>query len=79
MVPVENDPLDQVGAVAHQDPIVALEAVTSLRDWLDEQEVELVARARGKGWSWVEIARALGRLKQAVWERHNETSKVADR
>jgi hypothetical protein len=44
--------------------------LAELRDWVDEREVVLVAKARRDGWRWPWIAHALGRSKQAVWEKY---------
>jgi hypothetical protein len=39
-------------------------------DDLDQQIVEIVAAARGFGWSWEKIGEALGTSRQAAWERY---------
>lgn len=41
------------------------------RDRLDRQLRELVAIARGKGYSWEKIAQALGTSRPAAWERYS--------
>jgi hypothetical protein len=54
------------------DPNFGLAAVGSLRRWLAEREEDLVKKARVEGWSWFGIAEALGRSRQAVWEKYRE-------
>jgi biotin operon repressor len=41
-----------------------------LQHWLARHEEVLVQEARVKGASWADIARLLGRSRQAVWERY---------
>jgi hypothetical protein len=55
---------------ASSDPAVGLRAVASLRALLESLEVLQVARARELGWSWQDIANALGVTKQAAHEKH---------
>jgi hypothetical protein len=52
------------------DPAVGLRAVASLRVLLESLEALQVSRAREAGWSWQEIATALGVTKQAAHEKH---------
>jgi DNA-directed RNA polymerase specialized sigma24 family protein len=56
--------------VSHDDPATGLRAVASLRALLDSIERLQVERARALGWSWQEIAEALGVSKQAVHQKH---------
>lgn len=53
-----------------KDPAVGLRAVTSLRALLQSLEQLQVENARAQGWSWQQIAAALGVTKQAVHEKH---------
>ena len=66
--------LEQPSHVAEQasstDPAVGLRAVASLRALLESLEALQVKRAREAGWSWQEIATALGVTKQAAHEKH---------
>ena len=55
---------------ASNDPAVGLRAVASLRALLESLEALQVARAREAGWSWQDIATALGVTKQAAHEKH---------
>jgi len=53
-----------------KDPAVGLRAVASLRALLQSLEQLQVENARAQGWSWQQIAAALGVTKQAVHEKH---------
>ena len=55
----------------HTDPRVGLRAVAALRRLLEQLEALQVANARAKGWSWQEIAEALGVTKQTVHRKHS--------
>ena len=57
-------------AAGSRDPAVGLRAVASLRLLLEELETLQVDNAREQGWSWQEIAAALGVSKQAVHKKH---------
>ena len=55
---------------ASRDPEVGLRAVASLRVLLESLEDLQVANARAQGWSWQQIADALGVSRQAVHKKH---------
>ena len=55
---------------AGDDPGRGRRAVRSLRELADRLEALQVARARDLGWSWQEIADALGVTRQAVHKKH---------
>lgn len=55
---------------AGEDPRDGLRAIRSLRELADRLEYLQVERARGLGWSWQEIAAALGVTKQAVHKKY---------
>ena len=55
---------------ASTDPAVGLAAVAALRALLESLEELQVDNARDQGWSWREIAHALGVSKQAVHKKH---------
>ena len=59
-----------VGAAAGDDPTEGLRAVRALRDLADRLETLQVERARQLGWSWQDVADALGVSKQAVHKKH---------
>ncbi len=52
------------------DPAVGLRAVAALRRLLEQIETLQVANARARGWSWQDIAAALGVTKQTVHRKH---------
>lgn len=58
------------GAASDDDPRVGLAAVASLRALLESLEELQVTSARGKGWSWQEIAEVLGVSRQAVHKKY---------
>jgi Homeodomain-like domain len=57
-------------ATASRDPAVGLAAVASLRTLLESLEQLQVDNARERGWSWQQIAEALGVSRQAVHKKH---------
>jgi hypothetical protein len=61
---------DLAAAAGNADPRVGLRAVLALRRLLDRLEVLQVQNARRQGWSWQDIAQALGVSKQAVHQKH---------
>ena len=63
-------PTDVTTAAAADDPATGLRAIRSLRELADRLEVLQVANARDRGWSWQQIADALGVTRQAVHKKH---------
>ena len=61
---------DLAAAASSKDPRVGLRAVVALRKLLENLEILQVGHARRQGWSWQEIAEALGVSKQAVHKKH---------
>jgi hypothetical protein len=57
-------------ATASRDPAIGLAAVAALRELLESLEALQVANARERGWSWQQIAGALGVSRQAVHKKH---------
>jgi DNA-directed RNA polymerase specialized sigma24 family protein len=57
-------------AVDSTDPSVGMRAVAALRRLLEQLEALQVDNARTHGWSWQEIAAALGVSRQAVHKKH---------
>lgn len=51
------------------DPVEALAAVVALRRLADQLEHAAVERAVEQGWSWSQVAQALGVTKQAVHKK----------
>ena len=52
------------------DPAAAIAAVIGLRRLADRMEREAVERAVDEGWTWQQIAQALGVTRQAAHKRH---------
>ena len=61
---------DLAAQISSKDPEVGLQAVAALRRLLASIETLQVDNARDQGWSWEDIARALGVSKQSVHEKH---------
>lgn len=57
-------------SVDSKDPDVGLRAVAALRRLLERLERVQVDNARARGWSWQEIAEALGVSRQAVHKKY---------
>jgi DNA-directed RNA polymerase specialized sigma24 family protein len=57
-------------AADSKDPGKGLQAVAALRRLLEQLESLHVGNARAQGWSWQEIAGALGVSRQAVHKKH---------
>ncbi|GGM13438.1 helix-turn-helix domain-containing protein [Promicromonospora citrea] len=58
-------------SAAGDDPAEGLRAVRALRELADRLEVLQVERARRLGWSWQDVADALGVSRQAVHKKYN--------
>ena len=65
-----NQATELADATASRDPAVGLAAVASLRALLESLEQLQVDNAREQGWSWQQIAGALGVSRQAVHKKH---------
>ena len=61
---------DLAGDLDSTDPTVGLRAVAALRRLLEQLEALHVANARAKGWSWLDLADALGVTTQTVHRKH---------
>jgi len=57
-------------AASSTDPAVGLRAVLALSRLLETLEMLQVDNARRMGWSWQQIADALGVSRQAVHKKH---------
>jgi len=53
-----------------EDPAAAIAAAIGLRRLADRMERDAVERAVDNGWTWQQIARALGVTRQAAHKRH---------
>lgn len=65
-----EQPTEVAAQASSSDPAVGLRAVASLRALLESLEALQVKRAREAGWSWQDVAVALGVTKQAAHEKH---------
>jgi DNA invertase Pin-like site-specific DNA recombinase len=52
-----------------EDPTTALAAVVALRRLADQLEHAAVRNAIAEGWTWTQVAQALGVTKQAVHKK----------
>lgn len=59
-------------------PADELAAVVALRDLADRLEDAAVERAMREGWSWPQVAAALGVTRQAVHKKHLRRLGIAD-
>lgn len=59
-----------------EDPAAALAAVVSLRRLADRLELASVQCAVEQGWSWTQVAEALGVTRQAAHKRHARRVRV---
>jgi IS30 family transposase len=66
-------------ATASNDPEIGLAAVAALRRLLESLERLQVDNARERGWSWQQIADALGVSKQAVHKKHGGGARLLRR
>lgn len=57
-------------ATTPDDPSAEIAAVIGLRRLADRMEREAVERAVDEGWTWHQIAQALGVTRQAAHKRH---------
>jgi DNA invertase Pin-like site-specific DNA recombinase len=62
-------------AASGPDPATGLRAAAALRRLADTLERAQVARARAAGWSWQDVADALGVSRQAVHKKYAATDK----
>ena len=65
-----SEATDLATAAGSADPRVGLRAVLALRRLLETLEMLQVDNARRQGWSWQQIADALGVTRQAVHKKH---------
>ncbi len=65
-----SEATELAAAAASPDARTGLRAVVALRRLADTLELLQVSNARRQGWSWQEIADALGVSKQAVHKKY---------
>lgn len=71
----QEEALELVRAALGEAPEAGLTAVARLRPLLDEWEDRQVELARVEGWNWAEIAKRLGRHRQAVHREYARRSR----
>jgi hypothetical protein len=67
-----------IDVTSPEDPADGLAAVVALRRLAEQLEAAEVERAMRAGWSWPEVAEALGVTRQAVHKKHAKRLIVAD-
>ena len=72
-LPTPQGPADRPASVA--DRLAAVAALRRLADQLEDATVEEAMRT---GWSWPEVAEALGVTRQAVHKKHAKRLIAAD-
>jgi hypothetical protein len=60
---------DVLRSTADADPIEVLEVVAHFQKYFAAIEREAIRVARAQGRTWSEIGAALGRTRQAIWQR----------
>lgn len=58
------------GIPSHEEPAEALAAVVALRRLADQLELAAVREALADGWTWADVAEALGVTRQAAHKKH---------
>ncbi len=65
--------VDEVAvALRSDDPATGLRAVLALRRLAEQVEAHQVAAARRQGWTWQQIAAALGITRQSVHAKYGK-------
>jgi len=62
---------DLTGFPSPEEPAEALAAVVSLRRLANRLELATIQSAVDQGWSWAQVAQALGVTRQAAHKRHS--------
>jgi hypothetical protein len=62
--------MPEIQLTSPEDPADGLAAVVALRRLAERLEAAEVERALRDGWSWPEVAEALGVTRQAVHKKH---------
>jgi biotin operon repressor len=62
--------MDVMKVSVRDDPATGLAAVVALRRLADRLEDAQVEHALRSGWSWPQVAEALGVTRQAVYKKH---------
>ena len=65
-----DTPIDVGGVPSPEEPADALAAVVALRRLADQLELSAVRVAVRDGWTWADVADALGVTRQAAHKKH---------
>ena len=71
-----NEGVELAREASSHDPAVGLRAVRALRELNERLETLQVEHARDLGWSWQDIAEALGVSRLAVHKKHARQRRV---
>ncbi len=74
--PVRDESWDRwesLRSSSEPDPVEVLETVAKFQRYFKEVERQAIHAARAKGKTWKEIGGALGRTRQAIWQRATST------
>jgi hypothetical protein len=74
-----SDATELAGDATSTDPAVGLRSVRALARLADSLEALHVGRARELGWSWQQIADALGVSRQAVHKKYGRSGRGRSR
>lgn len=58
------------------EPIEVLRAAARFQDYFGAVEREAIKAARARGRTWEEIGQAVGRSRQAVWQRFRDRARL---
>lgn len=70
--------MPQLDLLTPADPADGLAAVVALRRLVERLEAAEVERALRDGWSWTDVAEALGVTRQAVHKKHAKRLMATD-
>jgi len=71
-IPVARETVDVIAS--DLDPLIKVQKVVWMRQWVDDVLTELVEDARRAGHGWESIAASLGVTRQAAWHRYRKES-----
>ena len=73
------DTWEALRSSSNADPIEVLKIVASFHEYFSNIEREAIRVARAQGRTWNEIGSALGKTRQAIWQRVGSRSPEAQR
>lgn len=69
-IPLARETVDVIDSDV--DPLIKVQKVVWMRQWVDDVLAEFVEDARNAGHGWESIASSLGVTKQAAWQRYRK-------